>query len=57
MKQEIVRFDELRFQHGKIEYDVLMRSKLEALNAERALSQSMHRIAEIRANLNLAILP
>jgi len=37
--RELVRFNELRFEQGKIEYDVLARSKLEVMNLQRNLNR------------------
>ena len=37
MKQEVLKFNELRFQQGKIEYDAFIRSKLDVLNVEKTI--------------------
>jgi len=50
--KELLRFDELRFQQGKIEFDALIRSKLELSAAIRSLLQIRHDEALIKLKLS-----
>lgn len=50
--QELLHFNELRFQQGKIEFDVLTRSKLELSAAMRSLLQLRHQQAMIQSKLS-----
>ena len=49
--QELLHFNELRFQQGKIEFDALTRTKLELSAATRTLLQIHHDEALIRMKL------
>jgi len=49
---ELLRFNQLRFEQGKIEFDVLMRSKLELLSVQKA----MQRIQQQKSEVQLKIL-
>ena len=51
MKEEVLRFEDLRFSHGKIEYDDLVRSRLEVLYAKKSLYQLECQISAIRLKL------
>jgi len=51
MKEEVLRFDDIRFAHGKIEYDDLVRVRLELLTAKKNLHQLKRRMCEIRLKL------
>ena len=49
--KELLRFDELRFQQGKIEFDALIRSKLELISATKSIMQLHQQEALIRQKL------
>ena len=51
--QELLHFNELRFQQGKIEFDALTRTKLELSSATRTLLQLRHEETLIRMKLSL----
>jgi outer membrane protein TolC len=51
MKEEVLRFEDLRFAHGKIEYDDLVRTRLEVLHAKKSLHQLKRLISAIRLKL------
>jgi outer membrane protein TolC len=42
--QEFLRFNELRFQQGKIEFDTLIRTRLEISAAKRTIQNLRHQI-------------
>ena len=50
--RELLRFNEMRFQQGKIEFDALMRTRLELSAAMRSLLQLHHQEALIRLKLS-----
>jgi outer membrane protein TolC len=50
--EELLHFNELRFQQGKIEFDALTRSKLELSAAMRSLLQLHHQEVLIRLKLS-----
>ena len=50
--QELLHFNELRFQQGKIEFDALTRTKLELSAATRTLLQIHHEEALIKLKLS-----
>lgn len=49
--QELLRFNQLRFEQGKIEFDVLTRTKIELLNLRRSLDQLHNQQSEIQLKL------
>jgi outer membrane protein TolC len=49
---ELLRFNEMRFQQGKIEFDALMRTKLELSAAMRSLLQIHHEESLIKLKLS-----
>jgi len=55
LKEDVLNFNGLRFQQGKIEYDVLIRSKLDVLSAKRGVSQLNQRINDLRLKLHKAV--
>ncbi len=52
MKEDVLKFNDLRFQQGKIEYDALIRSKLDVLNVKKTIHQLTQQIDEIRFKLH-----
>jgi hypothetical protein len=46
--QELLRFNHLRFDQGKIEFDVLTRTKIELLDLQRSLDGLHHQQSEIQ---------
>lgn len=54
--QELFRFNQLRFEQGKIEFDTLMRTKLELLNAQKAILRIQHQQSELQSKLSQGIL-
>jgi hypothetical protein len=50
--QDLLRFNQLRFQQGKIEFDALARSKLELSAASRSIQQLRHQEALIKLKLS-----
>ena len=51
MVQELLRFNQLRFEQGKIEFDVLTRTKIELLNLQRSLDRLQHQQLELKLKL------
>jgi outer membrane protein TolC len=49
--QELLRFNQLRFEQGKIEFDTLMRTRLELLSVQKAI----HRIEHQKSDLQLKL--
>jgi outer membrane protein TolC len=49
--QELLRFNQLRFDQGKIEFDVLTRTKIELLSLQRSLNGLHHQQSEIQLKL------
>ncbi len=49
--KELLHFNELRFQHGKIEFDALIHSKLELISATKTIMQLHQQEALIRQKL------
>ena len=49
--QQLLHFNELRFQQGKIEFDALIRSKLELISATKSIMQLHQQEALIRQKL------
>ena len=54
LKEDVLNFNGLRFQQGKIEYDVLIRSKLDVLSMKRGIRQLSQRINYLRIKLHMA---
>lgn len=50
--RELVHFNELRFEQGKIEYDVLARSKLEVINLQRNIKRLCNQKAQLFLRLH-----
>lgn len=50
--RELVRFNELRFEQGKIEYDVLARSKVEVITLQRNLNRLNAQKSQIQLRLD-----
>jgi len=48
MSEDIIRFRQLLFEQGKLHYDVLIRSRLDLLDARKSLNQLNIQQAEIR---------
>jgi outer membrane protein TolC len=48
---ELLRFNQLRFEQGKIEFDVLMRSKLELLSVQKAMQRIQQQKSEVQLKL------
>jgi outer membrane protein TolC len=53
MKDEVLRFEEIRFAHGQIEFDALIRSRLDVLHAKKNLLQRQRRISDVRLKIGL----
>jgi outer membrane protein TolC len=51
MIQDIIQFSELRFEQGKIEYDALMRTKLEMLSLQSNINALKHQQAQLLLKL------
>jgi len=51
IREDLAKFNALRFEQGKIRYDLLMRSHLELLGAKMTLEKLESEIGEIRATL------
>jgi len=49
--QELLRFNQLRFEQGKIEFDALARTKLELLGIQRAIQHIQQQQAALRLKL------
>lgn len=54
--EDLVRFNQLRFEQGKIEFDTLMRTKLELLNAQKAILRIQHQQSELQSKISQGIL-
>jgi outer membrane protein TolC len=52
MIEQLLRFNELRFQQGKIEFDGLMRTKLELKSAEKGIQRLQSQKEQIRHKLS-----
>lgn len=50
--QELLRFNQLRFEQGKIEFDTLMRTKLELLSVQKAIQRIQHQKSELQLKLS-----
>jgi len=49
--RDLLRFNQLRFDQGKIEYDALARTKLELLSLQRSIDRMRHQQSEIQLRL------
>ena len=47
MIQDLIRFNEIRFEQGKIEYDALLRTKLELLSLQSDINTLKHQRAQL----------
>ena len=52
MKEEVGNFNDLRFQQGKIEYDALIRSKLDVLHVKQSIDHLHRQMNEVRFRLH-----
>jgi hypothetical protein len=50
--RQLLHFNELRFQQGKIEFDALARTKLELLALQRSIQRLRHQQAELQLKLS-----
>jgi hypothetical protein len=50
--QELLRFNQLRFEQGNIEFDTLMRTKLELLSVQKAIQKIQHQRSELQLKLS-----
>ena len=55
IKESIIKFNDLRFQQGKIEYDALVNSKLDLLPAKKTLLQLDKQKKDIQARLSKGV--
>jgi outer membrane protein TolC len=53
MKEDVLRFEELRFTHGKIEFDALVRSRLDVVHAKKTLLDRERQITDLRLKLRV----
>ncbi len=51
--KDIVRYNQMLFEQGAVKFDVLARSKLQALGAERMILDRTSQLAELRRNHDL----
>jgi outer membrane protein TolC len=51
MIQDLIHFNELRFEQGKIEYDALIRTKLEMLSLQSNINDLKHKQAQLLLKL------
>jgi len=56
MKEEVLKFNDLRFQQGKIGYDALIRSKLDVLNMKKTIYHLNQQINEMRFKFHDGVL-
>jgi outer membrane protein TolC len=52
MIQDLIHFNELRFEQGKIEYDALIRTKLEMLSLQSNINTIKHQQAQLLLKIN-----
>jgi outer membrane protein TolC len=52
MIQDLIHFNELRFEQGKIEYDALIRTKLEMLSLQSNINNIKHQQAQLLLKLS-----
>jgi outer membrane protein TolC len=53
MKEDVLRFEEIRFSHGKIEFDALVRSRLDVLHAKKTLLDVERQRTETRQKMRV----
>jgi len=52
MIQDLIRFNEMRFEQGKIEYDALVRSKIEMLSLQSEINALEYQRAQLMLKIN-----
>ena len=52
MIEDLIRFNELRFEQGKIEYDALLRTKIELLSLQTNINNIKHQQAQLLLKLS-----
>ena len=57
MKEDVVKFNDLRFQQGNIDYDALVRSRLDVLNVRKNICRFRRDIYEIQTILPDSLQP
>ena len=52
MIEDLIHFNELRFEQGKIEYDALLRTKIELLSLQTNINNLKHQQAQLLLKLS-----
>jgi outer membrane protein TolC len=52
MIQDLIHFNEMRFEQGKIEYDALLRTKIELLSLQTNINNIKHQQAQLLLKLS-----
>ena len=52
MIEDLIHFNELRFEQGKIEYDALLRTKIELLSLQTTINNLKHQQAQLLLKLS-----
>ena len=52
MIEDLIHFNELRFEQGKIEYDTLLRTKIELLSLQTNINDLKHQQAQLLLKLS-----
>ena len=52
MIQDLIHFNELRFEQGKIEYDALVRTKIEMLSLQTSINNLKYQPAQLLLKLS-----
>ena len=52
MIEDLIHFNELRFEQGKIEYDALLRTKIELLSLQTSINNIKHQQAKLLLKLS-----
>ena len=52
MIEDLIHFNELRFEQGKIEYDALLRTKIELLSLQTNINNIKHQQAQLLHKLS-----
>ena len=52
MIEDLIHFNELRFEQGKIEYDALLRTKIELLSLQTNINNIKHQQAQLLLKLS-----
>ena len=52
MIEDLIHFNELRFEQGKIEYDALLRTKIELLSLQTNINNLKHQQAQLLFKLS-----